>query len=52
MTTNPKRIENDAMAMQAMEMMDTNGITQLLVEKEGNFEGVIHIHNLIKEGII
>ncbi len=52
MTTNPKSIQSDAMAMQAMEMMDTNGITQLLVENEGYYEGVIHIHNLIKEGII
>lgn len=52
MTTNPKRIQRDAMAMQAMEMMDSNGITQLLVENEGDYEGVIHIHNLIKEGII
>ncbi len=52
MTKNPKRIPSDAMAMQAMEMMDTNGITQLLVEKDGDYEGVIHIHNLIKEGII
>jgi len=52
MTENPKQIASDAMAMQAMEMMNTFGITQLLVEKNNTYEGVIHLHNLIKEGII
>lgn len=52
MTKNPKRIAGDAMAIQAMEMMDANGITQLLVENDDSYEGVIHLHNLIKEGII
>lgn len=52
MTKSPKRIEANEMAVKAMEMMENSGITQLLVEKEGNYQGVIHIHNLIKEGII
>jgi len=53
MSTNPKRIINNAMAVDAMELMETNGISQLLVEnKAGNYEGVVHLHDLIKEGII
>tara|TARA_B100001146_G_scaffold225141_1_gene246900 strand:- start:14136 stop:15101 length:966 start_codon:yes stop_codon:yes gene_type:complete len=52
MTANPKVIENDAMAVEAMEMMDTHGITQLLATKKGRYAGVVHIHNLTKEGII
>lgn len=52
MSSNPKRIEEDAMAIDAMEMMEEHGISQLLVEKDGNYAGVIHIHDLIKEGII
>lgn len=52
MTTNPKIINNDAMAAQAMELLDANGITQLLVEENGIYCGVVHIHNLTKEGII
>ena len=52
MTQNPKVIQQDAMAIEAMEMMDTHGITQILVEKNGKFAGVVHIHNLSKEGII
>lgn len=52
MTKAPKIIDNDAMAVEALEMMDTNGITQILAEKDGKYEGVVHIHNLSKEGII
>ncbi|WCO02558.1 KpsF/GutQ family sugar-phosphate isomerase [Psychroserpens ponticola] len=52
MGSNPKRIDEDAMAIDAMELMEEHGISQLLVEKNGEYAGVIHIHNLIKEGII
>ncbi len=52
MTQNPKRIEANAMAVKAMEVMNNHGISQLLVEENGNYKGVIHIHNLIKEGIL
>ncbi|MGJ8666504.1 MAG: KpsF/GutQ family sugar-phosphate isomerase [Patiriisocius sp.] len=52
MSKNPKTIDNDAMAVQAMEVMDTNGITQVLAETNGRYAGVVHIHNLTKEGII
>lgn len=52
MTHNPKKIANNAMAVEAMEMMDTYGITQILAEDKGKYSGVVHIHNLTKEGII
>lgn len=52
MSANPKTIANDAMAVQAMELMDKHGITQLLASKNGKYTGVVHIHNLTKEGII
>ena len=52
MSANPKRIDNDAMAVEAMEMMETHGISQLLVEENGTYAGVVHLHDLIKEGII
>lgn len=52
MSKNPKRIEHDAMAVDAMEMMEANEISQLLVEKKGKYYGVVHLHDLIKEGII
>ena len=52
MSKNPISITINAMAIDAMELMDTHRISQLLVEDQGNYAGVIHIHDLIKEGII
>lgn len=52
MTKNPKRIEGNAMAVDAMEFMENFGISQLLVEDDGVYNGVVHLHDLIKEGII
>jgi len=52
MSNNPKRIEEDAMAVDAMEIMENNGISQLLVENNGDYAGVVHVHDLIKEGIL
>ena len=52
MTKNPVSITIDAMAIDAMELMETHEISQLLVTDRGNYAGVIHIHDLIKEGII
>lgn len=52
MSANPKRIDADAMAIDAMDVMESHGISQLLVEENGNYAGVVHLHDLIKEGII
>ncbi len=52
MGLHPKRIKAGAMAIDALEMMEKHGISQLLVEENGNYAGVIHLHDLIKEGII
>ncbi|WP_425557097.1 KpsF/GutQ family sugar-phosphate isomerase [Flaviramulus aquimarinus] len=52
MSKDPRRIEAGAMAIDALEVMETNGISQLLVEENGKYEGVVHLHDLIKEGII
>jgi len=52
MSNNPRRISEDAMAVDAKEVMETHGISQLLVEHNGKYSGVVHLHDLIKEGII
>ncbi len=52
MSKNPRRINSNAMAIDAMEVMETHGISQLLVEENGHYAGVVHLHDLIKEGII
>lgn len=52
MGVNPKSIDNNAMAVDALELMESNDISQLLVEENGEYAGVVHLHDLIKEGII
>ena len=52
MGSNPKCINNHAMAVDAMELMEANDISQLLVEDNDKYAGVVHLHDLIKEGII
>jgi arabinose-5-phosphate isomerase len=52
MASNPKLIDNNAMAIEAMDILENNGISQLLAHDNGNYAGVVHLHNLIKEGII
>ncbi len=52
MTSNPKTIESKSLAVNALEMMRNKNITQLIVTKDNNYFGIIHLHDLIKEGII
>lgn len=52
MSTNPRQISDQAMAIDALEVMETHEISQLLVEDNSKYAGVVHLHDLIKEGII
>ncbi len=51
MGKNPKTINVDAMAIEALETMENNKISQILVEDKSVYIGVVHLHDLIKEGI-
>lgn len=52
MSAGPKTVEGDALAVDALDRMRKNNITQLLVTRDGAYAGVIHLHDLIKEGLI
>jgi len=52
MSANPKTIDENAMAVNAFHIMEQNHITQLIVLKEGIYAGVIHIHDILQEGIV
>ena len=52
MSKAPRTINVSAMAIEAMEIMELNEISQLLVQDNEQYVGVIHLHDLIKEGII
>jgi arabinose-5-phosphate isomerase len=52
MGTNPKTILSDALAVDALDRMRKNNITQLLVTENNTYFGVIHLHDLVREGLI
>jgi arabinose-5-phosphate isomerase len=52
MSKNPKTITSDSMAIEARKLMESSKISQLIVLKNNKYAGVIHIHDLIREGII
>ena len=52
MGKNPKLISNNAMAVDAIDLLEKNEISQLIAEENGKYKGIVHLHNLIKEGII
>ncbi|MBT8187670.1 MAG: KpsF/GutQ family sugar-phosphate isomerase [Croceitalea sp.] len=52
MTKSPKTITPDVLAIKALEQMQKMGISQLLVMNKDEYLGVVHIHNLINEGIL
>ena len=52
MTVNPKSIEANTMAAEALHIMESHNITQLIVTEKGEYKGIIHLHNLLKEGFI
>jgi arabinose-5-phosphate isomerase len=52
MTTGPKTIAADALAVEALDLMRTHDITQLVVTDGNKYLGFVHLHDLIREGII
>lgn len=52
MTINPKRIDKDELALLALEIIKENNITQLLVTQNDDYYGIVHLHDLLQEGII
>lgn len=52
MTRNPKTIGSEELAVEALDLMRKNSITQLIVTENENYLGFIHLHDLIREGLI
>ncbi|ROH99982.1 KpsF/GutQ family sugar-phosphate isomerase [Chryseobacterium daecheongense] len=51
MSSNPKTIERDALAKEAMKILKENNIGQLIVTENGAYFGIIDLHKLLDEGI-
>jgi arabinose-5-phosphate isomerase len=52
MTRNPKSIDRDELAVKAMQILQENNISQLVVKDGTVVVGFIHLHDLLKEGIV
>lgn len=51
MVKNPKFVSGDMLGSEALNLMNKSKITQLLVIDEGNYKGMIHMHELLKAGL-
>lgn len=52
MTKNPKNISTSILVSEALNVLENNAITQLVVIDEGEYKGIIHLHDILKEGIV
>jgi arabinose-5-phosphate isomerase len=52
MTLNPKTIDIKSLAVSALDVMRKKNITQLIVTENNDYAGIIHLHDLVREGII
>lgn len=51
MSKNPKTVEKEALAKEAMTILKQNNIGQLIVTENGKYFGIIDLHRLLDEGI-
>ena len=52
MTLHPKTIESSELAVDALDLMRKKNITQLIVVENNKYAGIVHLHDLVREGII
>jgi len=52
MSPNPKALDENILVVDALSLMRNKNITQVLVLKNGLYSGVVHLHDILKEGII
>jgi arabinose-5-phosphate isomerase len=52
MTASPKTIGPDELAVDALDLLRRKEISQLAVIENGKYAGIIHLHDLIREGLI
>jgi len=52
MTLDPKTIESGELAVDALDLMRKKNITQLVVTENNRYAGIVHLHDLVREGII
>ncbi|MDG1781382.1 MAG: KpsF/GutQ family sugar-phosphate isomerase [Flavobacteriales bacterium] len=51
MSTTPKTMAHDELAVEGYHVMESNSITQIVVTENGNYKGIVHLHDILREGI-
>jgi arabinose-5-phosphate isomerase len=52
LSANPKLVSPSILAVEALDVMRFNDISQLIVAEQGQYLGILHIHDLVREGIV
>jgi arabinose-5-phosphate isomerase len=52
MTKNPKNINSNILVSEALDILENNSITQLVVVDNNEYKGILHLHDILKEGIV
>lgn len=52
MSTSPKTVNKDELAINAFHLMESNNITQLVVVNKDKYIGMVHLHDILREGIV
>ena len=52
MSMNPKMVQENLLAVDALEIMKVFNINQIVVMDDKKYTGILHLHDLIKEGIL
>ncbi|HOE04539.1 MAG TPA: KpsF/GutQ family sugar-phosphate isomerase [Bacteroidales bacterium] len=52
MNVNPKTIDADELAIHALRLIEKHNISQVIVTENGKYAGIVHLHDLIREGLV
>jgi arabinose-5-phosphate isomerase len=52
LSSSPKTVAPSMLAVEALDLLRKNDISQLIVAENGKYQGILHIHDLIREGIV
>jgi arabinose-5-phosphate isomerase len=52
MTQHPKHISSNLLVSEALNVLENNAITQLVVIDDQEYKGILHLHDILKEGIV
>ena len=52
MNESPKTISNDTLVYDSLQLMEASNISQLIVMDSSKYVGIVHLHDILKEGVV